>query len=170
MLTTPMKRMLLANRQASTIASLTNLRGKIPNGDNKVSMDFPVNRSNYPNYNYIKISYICYNNRNKSINCFNSFTKRFYTSDLSEANIQRELVLYSNKKQTPVSLQALMDTGKGNKLGDFASKSIESSRPLDKILMQVACFLHRELPVRLAHRAVKLEAFPLFARSGKFIG
>jgi Mitochondrial branched-chain alpha-ketoacid dehydrogenase kinase len=30
---------------------------------------------------------------------------------------------------------------------------------------QVACFLHRELPVRLAHRACDLEATDLFKHS-----
>lgn len=31
--------------------------------------------------------------------------------------------------------------------------------------MQIACFLHRELPVRLAHRAVELEATEVFKSS-----
>jgi hypothetical protein len=39
----------------------------------------------------------------------------------SNANIdfERELILYGGKKQTPVSLKSLMDTGKGSLLSEF---------------------------------------------------
>jgi pyruvate dehydrogenase kinase 2/3/4 len=33
------------------------------------------------------------------------------------------------------------------------------------LIRQIACFLHRELPVRLAHRAVELEETPVFKSS-----
>ena len=46
---------------------------------------------------------------------------------------------------------------------------IDKHQVTQRIMIQVACFLHRELPIRLAQRAVKLEASPLFARSGKLI-
>lgn len=35
----------------------------------------------------------------------------------------------------------------------------------ERVQIQVACFLHRELPVRLAHRAVELEGYALFKES-----
>jgi hypothetical protein len=80
------------------------------------------------------------------------------------------LLLYSNKKQTPISLNSLMETGKGDRLYDSYSKidilpRVEG-QVTEQVLIQVACFLHRELPVRLAHRAVKLEATPTFIKSG----
>lgn len=78
--------------------------------------------------------------------------------------MEKELELYSKKKQTSVSLRSLMDTGRGENSHIPAPKSCTTS---DKVLMQVACFLHRELPIRLAHRATRLEASPLFAMSGK---
>lgn len=79
---------------------------------------------------------------------------------------EKELLLYSNKKQTPVSLKALMETGKDCKL-PTNNKSDEYEGVLtSKSLVQIACFLHRELPVRLAHNAVKFEASPLIMKSG----
>lgn len=92
----------------------------------------------------------------------------------SSLNLDKELLIYSNKKQTPVSLRTLMETGMGENLDRFDElmKGKYSHTPAPKatqrILIQVACFLHRELPVRLAHRAIRLEGHPLFQRSGNF--
>lgn len=80
--------------------------------------------------------------------------------------VEKELELYSKKKQTSVSLRSLMDTGRGENSHIPTPNACTTS---DKVLMQVACFLHRELPIRLAHRATRLEASPLFAMSGKGI-
>ncbi len=77
--------------------------------------------------------------------------------------VEKELELYSKKKQTSVSLRSLMDTGRGENSHIPTPNGCASS---DKVLMQVACFLHRELPIRLAHRATRLEASHLFAMSG----
>lgn len=91
----------------------------------------------------------------------------------SSSSMEKELLIYSNKKQTPVSLRTLMETGRGETLGHFdefmKSKYAANQAPgaSQRILIQVACFLHRELPVRLAHRAIKLEQSPLFLRSGE---
>jgi hypothetical protein len=97
---------------------------------------------------------------------------------------EKELYIYASKKQTPVSLKSLMETGKGDRLSHFDelmkarfistnSHGANNTPPTkatpvasQRILIQVACFLHRELPVRLAQRAVKLDASPLFQRSG----
>ena len=81
-------------------------------------------------------------------------------------DLEKELLLYSKKKQTPVSLKSLMESGRGDNPNLPSGKSTKAS---DKVIMQVACFLHREMPVRLAHRAVKLEASPLFQMSGKIV-
>ena len=59
-----------------------------------------------------------------------------------------------------------MESGRGDNPNLPSGKSTKAS---DKVIMQVACFLHREMPVRLAHRAVKLEASPLFQMSGKIV-
>ena len=87
-------------------------------------------------------------------------------SSVISSPLDKELLIYSNKKQTPVSLKSLMETGKGIRLKDENSIDIEDEIARQKVLIQVACFLHRELPVRLAHRAVKLEASHLFNKSG----
>lgn len=52
---------------------------------------------------------------------------------------------YAAKRQTPVGLKFMLDFGQ---------------KPLDHQLMLSARFLHHELPVRLAHRVVELEALP----------
>lgn len=90
--------------------------------------------------------------------------------------LEKEISLYSNKKLTPVSLRSLMETGKGDRLEHFdqlmkGRYGSQEGQPQasQRILIQVACFLHRELPIRLAQRAVKLEASPLFMKSGKQI-
>ena len=88
---------------------------------------------------------------------------KFTTSVASE----KDLLLYSNKKQTPVSLKALMETGKDCRLPINNNIDEYGGAIASKSLVQVACFLHRELPVRLAHNAVKFEASPLIMKSGK---
>ena len=103
-----------------------------------------------------------------SLSEFEAFHRNYSTN----TPLEKELHIYSAKKQTPVSLRSLMETGKGDKLQDFdelmKGKLSESNHhTTQKILIQVACFLHRELPVRLAHRAIKLESSPLLMRSGK---
>ena len=84
--------------------------------------------------------------------------------DLGDA--ARDLRFFGAKKQTSVNLQALMETGQGKRLSQFESNiekaapgstSSDSKDARSKVLIQIACFLHRELPVRLAHRALELE-------------
>lgn len=78
--------------------------------------------------------------------------------------LEKELILYSKKKQTSVSLRSLMESGRGDNPNLPSGKSTKAS---ERVLMQVACFLHREMPVRLAHRAIRLEQSPMFKMSGK---
>ncbi len=88
-------------------------------------------------------------------------------------HLEKEIHIYSNKKEIPVSLKSLMETGKGDKLnrfdelvkGKYSPQTAIQPQASQKILIQVACFLHRELPVRLAHRATRLESSPLFVKS-----
>jgi hypothetical protein len=89
--------------------------------------------------------------------------------------LDKEIHLYSTKRQTPVSLKSLMETGRGDRLAQFDDlmkikyEKHSQPHPNQRILIQVACFLHRELPIRLAQRAMKLESYPLFTRSGEFL-
>eukprot|EP01032_Pedospumella_encystans_P028343 gene28344-32008_t len=57
-------------------------------------------------------------------------------------NLDRELILYGSKKQTPVSLKSLLETGKGDLLKGF-----------------------EELPVRVAHRVEHLQSAPFLLNS-----
>jgi len=84
-------------------------------------------------------------------------------------NLDRELILYGSKKQTPVSLKSLLETGKGDLLKGFEGKQRESTTASELVLFQVACFLHRELPVRVAHRVEHLQSAPFLLNSRKFL-
>lgn len=98
-----------------------------------------------------------------------SYPSRCMSSNASSSQLNKEIDLYSKKKQTSVSLRALMESGQGlhlQKLGMGGASNEDGMKVAEKILIQIACFLHRELPVRVAHRAVKLEASPLFMKSG----
>jgi pyruvate dehydrogenase kinase 2/3/4 len=89
----------------------------------------------------------------------------------SFANIE-DLHYYATKRQTEVSLKVLLETGLGKSLGTFRKTlsekngtALNDASDEEIVAVQVACFLHRELPVRLAHRATELEATPLLSSS-----
>jgi Mitochondrial branched-chain alpha-ketoacid dehydrogenase kinase len=68
----------------------------------------------------------------------------------------------SRESQTPVSLQTLMRTGKGDFLHKtFAESMVEKHAATELVLRQVASFLRRELPVRMARRVADLESIPV---------
>ena len=58
-----------------------------------------------------------------------------------------------------------METGRGDRLGkggnSFEEDMNNSSTATDLVLMQVASFLKRELPIRLAHRINNLDNVPM---------
>ncbi|GMH45392.1 hypothetical protein BSKO_13349 [Bryopsis sp. KO-2023] len=60
-------------------------------------------------------------------------------------DIREEILEYSLRKQTGVSLKYMLDFG---------------SNPIERQFLLSAQFLHRELPVRLAHRVAELENLP----------
>lgn len=72
--------------------------------------------------------------------------------------LEADLLFYSRRKQVPVRLQDLIDTGKGDLLAPRKPGDVPEASNHERIQMQIACFLHRELPIRLAHRAVQLES------------
>jgi|UPI000581A2B2 pyruvate dehydrogenase kinase 2/3/4 len=82
---------------------------------------------------------------------------------LSITDTEREMIThYAHEPQTSVSLQALMRTGRGEYLHKtFAEEKLERHAATELVLIQVAGFLRRELPIRLAHRIRDLEGIPL---------
>lgn len=69
-----------------------------------------------------------------------------------------DIAEFAGKRQTGVNMQALLSTGMGLRL---EKSDIDASLPTQqRTLIQVAQFLHRELPIRLAHRAIELEELP----------
>lgn len=96
-----------------------------------------------------------------------AFSSAHFQNAGGALNLERELILYGSKKQTPVSLKSLLETGKGALLKDFEGKPRETTTASELVLFQVACFLHRELPVRIAHRVEHLQSTPFLLNSRK---
>jgi pyruvate dehydrogenase kinase 2/3/4 len=73
-----------------------------------------------------------------------------------------DISYFASKKQTGVSLRTLTETGRGEFVQEVvevdASKQDAGRR--QRMLFQVAMFLHRELPIRLAHRVRDLDCIP----------
>jgi pyruvate dehydrogenase kinase 2/3/4 len=74
--------------------------------------------------------------------------------------VLEELKQYAKRKQTDISLVTLMQTGQGKHLNLFDKffPKTDAKTDAEKVQIQVANFLYRELPVRLAHRALELES------------
>lgn len=71
--------------------------------------------------------------------------------------------VYTKKKQTSASLDTLMRTGRGELLDKMRGDEftfLDEHHPTDQVLMQVACFLRKDLPIRLAHRILDLDQVP----------
>jgi hypothetical protein len=68
----------------------------------------------------------------------------------------------ARQPQTSVSLQALMRTGRGEFLHrTFGEDTVGRHAATELVLIQVAGFLRRELPIRLAHRLQDLQGIPV---------
>eukprot|EP00542_Grammatophora_oceanica_P018997 CAMPEP_0194048702 /NCGR_PEP_ID=MMETSP0009_2-20130614/28171_1 /TAXON_ID=210454 /ORGANISM="Grammatophora oceanica, Strain CCMP 410" /LENGTH=416 /DNA_ID=CAMNT_0038694645 /DNA_START=116 /DNA_END=1366 /DNA_ORIENTATION=+ len=94
--------------------------------------------------------------------------------DVSEAE-GRLISEQAKQPQTSVSLQTLMQTGRGEFLNrtytdDKSIENEEATQATEKILIQVAGFLRRELPIRLAHRIQDLECVPLMSEMESVAG
>mmetsp|Transcript_14608 Transcript_14608/g.21780 ORF Transcript_14608/g.21780 Transcript_14608/m.21780 type:complete len:399 (-) Transcript_14608:172-1368(-) len=90
-------------------------------------------------------------------------TARFIKRLFHSIQVEKEVQLFGNKKQTPVSMKSLIETG--NVSGKLPEIAEDNSEEMTKMLVQVACFLHRELPIRLAHRIIRLEESATFTKS-----
>ena len=90
---------------------------------------------------------------------------RFLSSIEGVSESDRELLLKeAHRPQTSVSLQDLMKTGRGEKLYMmFGEETRERQAATELVLIQVAGFLRRELPIRLAHCVQDLESVPLLS-------
>lgn len=73
--------------------------------------------------------------------------------------LEDELVRIAQRSQTSVSLKATLDTGLGLLLPE-ATLDEKGMTRRQRTLLQIATFLKRELPVRLARRVIELKALP----------
>ena len=101
-----------------------------------------------------------------ALSMFNRLRKHFLSTPArSSVSVSTgELEFYGSKRQNKVTLRNLLDTGSGKTLGK-GSPILENCSLAENINIQVASFLHRELPIRLAHRALALESIDIFRRS-----
>lgn len=79
-------------------------------------------------------------------------------------DVAKAIEKYTKKKQTSVTLQTLMKTGRGELLGKTYKDNnfrLEHQHATEEILMQVAGFIRREMPIRLAHRISDLDSVPM---------
>jgi hypothetical protein len=97
---------------------------------------------------------------------------RSFSSLLPCSDTDRQLILQQAlQPQTSVSLQALMRTGRGEYLHKtFGEETRERHAATGLVLIQVAGFLRRELPIRLAHRIQDLESIPVLRDMKSVIG
>ena len=73
-------------------------------------------------------------------------------------SLQEEMLELAAYTQTSVSLKATLDTGLGLLLRKDEDRGEMTQR--QRTLIQIATFLKRELPVRLARRAIELQELP----------
>lgn len=98
-----------------------------------------------------------------SVKCRRRAEGRLFSSEAEYSDSDRQLILqHALQPQTSVSLQALMRTGRGEYLHKtFGETTREKHAATELVLIQVASFLRRELPIRLAHRIQDLEGVPV---------
>jgi hypothetical protein len=92
----------------------------------------------------------------------NAATRYFSTPSACSDADRSKIDAMAREVQTSVSLQALMRTGRGEFLHrTFDEKIVDKHAATALVLMQVASFLRRELPIRMAHRVADLESIPI---------
>jgi len=104
---------------------------------------------------------------------FGRHSFRKFSSGVDQAEDLSMLVdRYASRQQTSVSLQTLMRTGRGELLHKTANTTTTANSDTNtdtsnndkaatqQVLIQVASFLYRELPARLAHRIQDLDHVP----------
>lgn len=88
-----------------------------------------------------------------------STAKRHLVERLSALSVENALVEAAKKSQTSISMQTLLDSGAGRRLGidltDMHEQDLQA-----KAKRQIASFLYREMPVRFAHRVLELQSLP----------
>lgn len=70
---------------------------------------------------------------------------------LSTTALAEQIIQAAKTKQTPLSLQTLLN---------FGREGLVADKPSPKQLIIAAQFLKRELPIRLSHRIVELDNLP----------
>ncbi|KAI2497805.1 Mitochondrial branched-chain alpha-ketoacid dehydrogenase kinase [Fragilaria crotonensis] len=87
--------------------------------------------------------------------------------------VSKQILHHARQPQTAVSLKTLLQTGRGEFLHKTYKQLDEDDNhrgATGKVLMQVASFLRRELPIRLAHRITDLERVPYMSEMPSVVG
>eukprot|EP00286_Rhodomonas_abbreviata_P027067 CAMPEP_0181302014 /NCGR_PEP_ID=MMETSP1101-20121128/7738_1 /TAXON_ID=46948 /ORGANISM="Rhodomonas abbreviata, Strain Caron Lab Isolate" /LENGTH=185 /DNA_ID=CAMNT_0023407371 /DNA_START=172 /DNA_END=725 /DNA_ORIENTATION=+ len=78
----------------------------------------------------------------------------------------KELWSYYNKKSTPMSMKSFAEAASPLRRSEVTSSNgVVPPNECSTVLSGVACFLHREIPIRLAHMVGLLQSTPSFAQS-----
>jgi len=72
----------------------------------------------------------------------------------------KELLYYMNKRQTPVTMKSFSEVGMR-----YRGEEVNEMFISEQALCQISCFLHRELPIRIAKTVKHLLSSPHFVRS-----
>ena len=100
--------------------------------------------------------------RAAAVRCLGGGKPFDYTNFGIDDRTHAECGEWGEKRMTGVSLKTLLDTGRGELLGRYAKKEDDQQHTAtQQVLMQVAMFLHHELPIRLARRVLDLQTTPL---------
>mmetsp|Transcript_29363 Transcript_29363/g.34569 ORF Transcript_29363/g.34569 Transcript_29363/m.34569 type:complete len:411 (+) Transcript_29363:109-1341(+) len=83
---------------------------------------------------------------------------RAHYSSGNPQTLKRELAIYANKTPTGVPLLTMMQTGRGEFIAH--APTCEGTNK-QRTIYQIAMFLHREVPIRLAHLHHDLDSIPI---------
>lgn len=100
-------------------------------------------------------------------------TPRYFSSqpDFDDAALDQMIAEQARQPQTSVSLHTLLRTGQGDLLDrTFGEETRSRNAATDLVLIQVAGFLRRELPIRLAHRIRDLDSVPILKDIPSIVG
>mmetsp|Transcript_836 Transcript_836/g.1376 ORF Transcript_836/g.1376 Transcript_836/m.1376 type:complete len:426 (-) Transcript_836:105-1382(-) len=85
--------------------------------------------------------------------------------------VSKQICEHALQPQTSVSLKTLLQTGRGEFLHKtYKNLDHEERGATEQVLTQVAGFMRRELPIRLAHRIQDLERVPYMSEMPSVVG
>ena len=106
----------------------------------QMSLRLPVSKIS----RVVNVTLFKFHHRRRNSRLYQLTSNVSISSDIQNSmnNLNENILYYGRKRQTNVSLRALLDTGTGNYLDKLSSKSSESTVTSEKILIQVRAKLN----------------------------